>query len=113
MNETAKQMAMRARLGDRRRGVRMNSRVPVALAWKDDGGSTHRDHAHTRIISPYGCLVVFPRDLELEQKIEVVNLASQQSNPAIVVWRGKERPEGYELGIELLDPEMGFWGLEL
>lgn len=103
----------RARLGDRRRGVRMNSRVPVALVWRDAAGSSLRDQAHTRIINPYGCLVVFPKDIPLEQEVEVINLASNQSNPGVVVWRGKARPEGYELGIELVDPSMEFWGIEL
>jgi len=38
---------------------------------------------------------------------------SRQTNPAVIVWRGNERAEGWELGIELINPQMGFWGVEL
>jgi hypothetical protein len=40
-------------------------------------------------------------------------LANQQSNPAVIVWKGHQRAEGWELGVELIDPQMDFWGLEL
>jgi len=29
------------------------------------------------------------------------------------VWKGNPRPEGWEYGIELVGPDMDFWGLEL
>jgi len=40
-------------------------------------------------------------------------MGSQQTNSAVIVWRGLERAEGWELGIELINPQMGFWGLDL
>jgi len=43
----------------------------------------------------------------------MTNLVTLQSSPGVVVWNRNERAEGWELGIELIDPEMGFWGLEL
>jgi hypothetical protein len=30
-----------------------------------------------------------------------------------VVWKGGGRSDGWEYGIELISPEMDFWGLEL
>ena len=68
--------------------------------------------AKTRIIGPYGCLVVLPQSLEINQQVRVTNLVSSQANEAVVVWRGHHRAEGWELGIELINPEMDFWGLE-
>ena len=97
----------------KRRGVRMNSRVPVAIEWESQVGRSCRGEAHTRVVGPYGCLVVLPHKLELKQEVKVINLATLHSNPAIVVWNGNERTEGWELGMELLNPEMDFWGLEL
>jgi len=38
---------------------------------------------------------------------------SATSNAAIVVWKGNQRPDGWEYGVELVAPEMDFWGLEL
>ncbi len=96
----------------RRRGVRLNSRVPVAVEWGADG-KTSRGEAYTRIVGPYGCLIVLPNNLELEQRIRVTNLVTNATCEATIVWKGNQRAEGWELGIELIDPEMDFWGLDL
>lgn len=97
---------------EKRRGVRVNSRVPVAVEW-DTEGELRRREAQTRVVGPYGCLVVLQQNLQVKQQIQLTNLVSQQSNPAVIVWRGNERAEGWELGIELINPQMGFWGVEL
>jgi hypothetical protein len=97
---------------EKRRGVRLNSRVPVSVEW-DSAGELRRGEAQTRIVGPYGCLVVLKQELRVQQQIQLTNLVSQQSNPAVIVWRGNERAEGWELGIELINPKMGFWGVEL
>ena len=98
---------------ERRRGVRLNSAVPVAVDWTDDKGTLNRLQAKTRIVSPYGCLVVLPENLALDQPVELINLATQQKCQAAVIWHGKERVEGFEIGIELVNPEMDFWGLDM
>jgi hypothetical protein len=97
---------------EKRRGVRLNSRVPVAVEW-NSGGEMRRGETKTRVIGPYGCLVVLPQDLHVDQRISVVNLVSSQASPAVIVWRGHEGAEGWELGIELINPDMGFWGVDL
>lgn len=108
-----REVSRAVRCGNRRRGVRVNSCVPVVLEWEADAGATVREEVRTRIVGPYGCLVVAPQSLEPEQRVRLTNLATRQSNPAIVVWKGNERAEGWELGIELVNPEMDFWGLDL
>jgi hypothetical protein len=97
----------------RRRGRRMNSRVPVRLEWDDASGKRSSFEAHTRIVNPYGCMVVLPDSLTLEQRVALTNLATHSSNAAIIVWKGQSRPDGWEYGVELVAPEMDFWGLEL
>ena len=97
---------------NKRRGVRVNSRVPVAVEW-NSSGERRRGEAQTRVVGPYGCLVVLPQNLDVQQQVHLTNLVNKLSNPARIVWRGNEGAEGWELGIELIDPEMGFWGLEL
>ena len=91
----------------------MNSRVPVGVEWEDSAGKKFRNQAFTCVVSPYGCLVVLPETLPLEQQVRVVNLSNEQTLPGIVVWKGNLRAEGWELGIELNQPPMDFWGLEL
>lgn len=91
----------------------MNSRVPVRLEWEDAGGKRISIEAHTRIVNPYGCMVVLRHSLELEHRLALTNLATHSSNAAIIVWKGSSRPDGWEYGVELVAPEMDFWGLEL
>lgn len=96
-----------------RRGRRMNSRVPVRLEWDGDAGKRHSVEAHTRVVNPYGCMLVLQDSLSLDHRVALTNLANKTSNAAVVVWKGNQRPEGWEYGIELVAPEMDFWGLEL
>jgi hypothetical protein len=98
---------------DNRRGRRMNSRVPVRLEWDTANGPRVSVEAHTRVVNPYGCMVVLEQALELEHRLALSNLATGSSNAAVIVWKGNPRPDGWEYGIELVAPEMDFWGLEL
>jgi hypothetical protein len=102
-----------SRFREKRRGRRMNSRVPVRLEWDGDAGKRFNLEAHTRVVNPYGCMVVLDKSLDIDHRLALTNLATQTSNAAIVVWKGNQRPEGWEYGIELVAPEMDFWGLEL
>jgi len=103
----------RARFREKRRGHRMNCRVPVRIEWDGEAGKRQAVEAHTRIVNPYGCMVVLPHSLDLDQRVALINVATQSSNAAIIVWKGQSRPDGWEYGVELVAPEMDFWGLEL
>ena len=98
---------------EKRRGQRMNSRVPVRLEWDSQDGQRVQVDAHTRVVNPYGCMMVIKNSLELDQRVTLTNQATHNSNIAVVVWKGGQRPDGWEYGIELVSPEMDFWGLEL
>src|SRR6266850_2096893 len=105
---------------EKRRGVRLNSRVPVAVEW-DAGGEVRRGETKTRVIGPYGCLVVLPQDLRVDQRISVINLVSSQASPAVIVWRGHEgasarvtraprhSAEGFLTPLEFDKPFPMFW----
>jgi hypothetical protein len=102
------------RYKEKRRGHRMNSRVPLCLEWDSQHGKRVKIEAHTRVINPYGCMVVLEQDLQLEQRVALTNLAMNSSNAAVIVWKSDKRPEGgWEYGVELVAPAMDFWGLEL
>src|ERR1700752_355782 len=81
-----------ARYKEKRRGHRMNSRVPVRLEWDLPSGKRFNVEAHTRVVNPYGCMVVLEQDLPLEHRVSLTNLATDTSNAAVVVWRGVPRP---------------------
>jgi hypothetical protein len=99
--------------GEKRRGRRMNSRVPIRLEWEGEAAKRRTVEAITRTVNPYGCLVFLPETLEVEQRVALTNMATQTSNAAVVVWKGNRQPEGWEYGIELVAPDMEFWGIEL
>jgi len=60
-----------------------------------------------------GCLAVIPQGFAVGQKVRLFNLTNQNSCEAVLVWRGHERRKGWELGLELLDATLDFWGLDL
>ena len=102
-----------ARYSEKRRGRRMNSRVQIRLEWEPESAPRESLEAVTRTVNPYGCMVVLANKLELQQRLALTNLATDTSNAAVVVWRGNHQPEGWEYGIELVAPDMDFWGIEL
>ena len=96
----------------KRRGPRMNSRVPVAIEWNGQAGPLHFETGFTRVVNNYGCLLVSPSELDLKQRLRVTNLATRQSAEAVVVHKGVLRPDGWDLGVELVAADLNFWGIE-
>jgi len=101
-----------AKYREKRRGRRMNSRVHVRLEW-ESAGKREFIETHTRIVNPYGCMLVMPGSFGIQQRLALINLSTQASNAAVIVWKGNQQPEGWEYGVELVAPDMDFWGLEL
>jgi len=94
-----------------RAGVRVNSRVKVEVEWTE-AGQTMRAQGYTVDISPKGCLAVVPQGFTVGQRLRLVNLVNKNVSDATLVWRGHEGRGGWELGLELQDPSLDFWGLD-
>ena len=94
-----------------RAGVRLNSRVPVAIEWKEEGREL-RAEGYTTDISPKGCLAVVPQGFALGQRLKLVNLLNGNRSEVVLIWRGHEGRGGWELGLELQEPPADFWGVE-
>lgn len=101
------------RMRRKRRGPRMNSRVPVTIEWNGRTGPAHFEAGFTRVVNNYGCLLVSPKEIDVQQQLRVTNLATRKSLAGVVVWKGAQRPDGWDLGVELVSPEMDFWGVDL
>lgn len=97
----------------KRRGPRMNSRVPVTIEWTARPGPLNFEPGFTRVINTYGCLLVSPREISLREQIRLTNLATRESADAVVVWKGTQRPDGWDLGVELISADLNFWGVDL
>src|ERR1035437_6370242 len=68
---------------EKRRGVRLNSRVPVSVEWTAEGEQL-RGETQTRVVGPYGCLLMLHQNLQVRQQIQLTNLVSKQSNPGVI-----------------------------
>jgi len=97
----------------KRRGPRMNSRVPVTIEWNGLTGPLHFEAGFTRVVNCYGCLLVSPKEIDVQQNLRVTNLATRRSADGVVVWKGVQRPDGWDLGVELVAAELDFWGVDL
>ena len=94
-----------------RAGVRVNSRVKVAVERKEEGREA-RGEGQTMDISAHGCMAIVPGQFEVGEKLVVTNLINQQACEAVLVWRGHQVSSGWELGLRLKDPGPDFWELE-
>jgi hypothetical protein len=99
------------RLQKMRAGVRVNSRVALAVEWTD-GGRTLRAEGYTVDASARGCLAVVPQAFQVGQKLKLINLSNQNACEAVLIWRGHEGRAGWELGLELRHADLDFWGLD-
>jgi hypothetical protein len=101
------------RAASKRRGARVNCRVPVTIEWNSRvAGSLHLETAFTRVVNFYGCLLVSPKDIDLQQRLRVTNLVTRQQVDAEVVWKGTQRPDGWDLGVKLIEARTDFWGVD-
>ena len=92
----SKEVSQEAKMQSKRRGVRVNSRVPVTVAWQSGVGAKELK-VHTRIVGPYGCLAVIPQDFPVEQHLELINSANERMNPA--VWLSERQTACGRLGV--------------
>jgi len=99
------------RMQNVRAGVRVNSRVPVAVEWAESGRSM-RAEGYTMDASTKGCLAVIPQGFPVGQRLVLINLVNKNVCEAVLIWRGHEGRAGWELGLELQDASMDFWGLD-
>jgi len=51
--------------------------------------------------------------VETQQRLRLTNLATRNVAEGVVVWKGSQRPDGWDLGVELVGADLNFWGLEL
>jgi len=106
-----KDMSYEARMGHiRSSGV--NSRGAVAVEWNDDG-KKQRAEGHTADNQFEGLPGRDTARIRRWAKSTALNLTNQNSCEAVLVWRGHEGRKGWELGLELLDATVDFWGLGL
>ena len=106
-----KELSFEQRMKKIRAGIRLNSRVAVAVAWTEAGRTLHAA-GYTVDISNKGCLAILPQGFTVGQRLHLINLTNQNVCEAILVWRGHEGRSGWELGLELQHATEEFWGVD-
>lgn len=101
------------RMRSKRRGPRMNSRVPVTIEWNGAAGPLHVEASFTRVVNPYGCLLSSTREIQMRERLRITNLVTKQTANGLVVWKGVQRPDGWDIGVELIAADLNFWGVDL
>jgi hypothetical protein len=101
------------RMRSMRRGPRMNSRIPVSIEWSGSTGLWHFEAGFTRVVNSYGCLLVSSTEIDLREEVSITNLSTRQKAQGVVIWKGMERPDGWDLGVEFVAADLNFWGMDL
>jgi hypothetical protein len=107
----ANDVGFETRMKQLRAAARLNSRVAIAVEWKEDG-RTLRAEGYTVDVSPKGCLAIVPQGFAVGQRLRLINLVNKNASEAMLIWRGHEGRAGWELGLELQGRAGDFWGLE-
>jgi hypothetical protein len=94
-----------------RAGARLNSRVAIAVEWKEDR-RTLRAEGYTVDVSPKGCLAIVPQGFAMGQRLRLINLINKNACEAVLIWRGHEGRAGWELGLELSGQREDFWSID-
>ena len=91
----------------------MNCQISVTIDGPGKAGRPYLETGVTRLVNSYGCLLVSPRELEMQQLLRLTNLSTRLVARGVVVWKGTRRRDGWELGVEFVGAEPDFWGIEL
>lgn len=93
---------------ERRRSQRVMIRVPVTLLLKE-GSQTLRIPAHTVEVNIHGALVMCPRSLDADTKLEIENGRTEEKIDCRVTRAPRESSEGCMIPLEFTTPSPNFW----
>jgi hypothetical protein len=86
---------------------RVIAKVKLMVEWEENN-KRQSVKAFTMDVSHSGCLAVVGADLKLAQEVRLIHRESGSATDARVVWKD---PRTWDVGLELLKPDAGFWKL--
>jgi hypothetical protein len=111
MNYTKQQMDRATSLlpgEERRRSQRVIIMVPVTLELAKEG-KVVKVSAHTVAVNIHGAMVICPRTLDSETKIDIVNERTRGRASARVTRAPRQSAEGFLIPVEFEKPFPTFW----
>jgi hypothetical protein len=93
---------------EKRRSQRVIVRVPVTLLLSESG-QAGKINCHTVAVNIHGAMVVSPRTLEENSKLEIVNERTGDRIGCRVTRAARESSEGFLIPVEFTTPSPNFW----
>jgi hypothetical protein len=93
---------------ERRRSQRVIIRVPVTLLVTENG-QTVKTSAHTVAVNIHGAMVVSPRSVDADARLDLVNERTGEKVLSRVTRSPRESSEGYLIPLEFVTPTPNFW----
>ncbi len=93
---------------ERRRSQRVIIRVPVTLLISDKG-SAAKITAHTVAVNIHGAMVVCPRSIDENTKLDLVNGRTGEKIGCRVTRASRESTEGFLVPLEFTSASPNFW----
>jgi hypothetical protein len=93
---------------ERRRSQRVIIRVPVTLVVTENEQPV-RIAAHTVAVNIHGAMVLCPRSLDADTRLEVVNGRTDEKVDSRVTRSARESAEGFLIPVEFTSPSPNFW----
>jgi hypothetical protein len=93
---------------ERRRSQRVIIRVPVTLLISDKGAAA-KITAHTVAVNIHGAMVVCPRSIEENTKLDLVNGRTGEKIGCRVTRASRESTEGFLVPLEFTSASPNFW----
>ena len=97
------------RCKERRRTLRVNLTVPLAVHGESDEGETFCVHTQSSCVSQYGAMMEFNGIVTMGQVLKLVNENSNRKAEARVVSVNRRRDGKTYVGVEFLSAEINFW----
>jgi len=96
----------------KRRSERVLLSIPIEVRGTNAEGQPFAEKTHTLVINRHGARIALKTALQPEARVTIVNRQSAISCPFRVVGRtGKSLGGGPEWGVECLEPDVNFWGI--
>jgi len=93
---------------DKRRSQRVIVRVPITILLAEND-QTLKISCHTVAVNIHGAMIICPRALEENTKLEVINGRTDEKIGCRVTRAPRESAEGFLIPVEFSTPSPNFW----
>jgi len=87
-----------------RRSSRIPHSITVSLSGQDEGSNAFEARGQTLDVSKHGARIITSQLLAPDTTLTVANLTTGHTSLARVIWRARSSNNGFETGIEVLEP---------